>query len=63
MTNMTMFVYTYGIVMKQGTANAWNKAFKLSKENAQIKRWFESPYVQSMSNDQALLKELDRNGL
>lgn len=58
-----MFVYAYGITMKQGTAHAWNKVYELSRESEHVKRWFESPYVQTANLDAALLKELDKDGL
>jgi hypothetical protein len=63
MTNATMFVYTYGIAMKQGTSNAWSKINELSKDNDYLKKWFESPYVQTANQDEKLLKELDTCGL
>lgn len=49
--------------MKQGTAHAWNKVYELSRESEHVKRWFESPYVQTANLDAALLKELDKDGL
>lgn len=63
MTNGSMFVYVLGVVMKQGTANAWTKVHELSKDNEHVKKWFESPYVQTANQDQQLLKELDKHGL
>ena len=63
MTNATMFVYAYGIAMKQGSVNAWNKVYELSNQDEFLKKWFESPYVQTVNQDIALLKKLDTCGL
>lgn len=63
MTNATMFVYTIGIVMKKGTANAWNQVYELSKTDENLKKWFESPYTQMASQDDELVKILNKNGL
>lgn len=63
LTNAIIFVYAYGVVMKQGTANAWNKINELSGKDKHLKKWFESPYVQSASQDRELIKVLDNNCL
>ena len=63
MTNATMFAYAFGVAMKQGTAHAWEKVSKLSEEDEHLKKWFESPYVQTANQDAELLKILDGNGL
>ena len=63
MTNATMFVYVYGILLKHGTANAWDKVSELSKQSPEAKQWFESQYTISARTLDGLAKILDNNGL
>jgi hypothetical protein len=58
-----MFVYVYGVLMKHGTAHAWNHISEISQMDAKAKEWFESQYVHSASKDSELVRLLDRNGL
>lgn len=63
MTNATMFVYAMGIVLKEGTSNAWDEVHELSEKDKHVKKWLESPYVQIASQDSELVKQLGVNGL